>query len=51
VGHVFVDAEPSWTGSEVVRFLADTGATYTVIPDDLARRIGVALSPRSLNVA
>ena len=47
---MFVDAELSWTGSEVVRFLADTGATYTVIPNDLAHRIGVALSPKSLNV-
>lgn len=50
MGHVFVDAELSWSGSEAVRFLVDTGATYTVIPSDLATRLGIAISPRSLSV-
>jgi clan AA aspartic protease len=50
MGHVFADAELSWTGAETVRFLADTGATYTVIPADLASRLGLPLSPRPMNV-
>jgi clan AA aspartic protease len=50
VGHVFVDAELSWTGVETVRFLAVTGATYTVIPRDVAERVGLATSPRPMNV-
>jgi clan AA aspartic protease len=50
VGHVFVEAELSWTGVERVRFLADTGATYTVIPRDIADRLGLAASPRPMNV-
>lgn len=50
MGHVFVEAELSWTTAERVRFLADTGATYTVIPADIAGRLGVAVSPRPMNV-
>jgi aspartyl protease family protein len=45
-----IEAELSWTGHEVVRFLADTGATYTVIPEDLAKRLGLAASPRPMTV-
>jgi aspartyl protease family protein len=50
VGHVFVDAELSWTGAETLRLLADTGATYTVIPKPVADRLGVAVSPRPIQV-
>ncbi|HEY3233424.1 MAG TPA: retroviral-like aspartic protease family protein [Polyangiaceae bacterium] len=50
MGHVFVEAELSWTTDERVRLLADTGATYTVIPADAARRLGIAVSPRPMNV-
>ena len=50
MGHVFVDAELSWTQEESVRFLADTGATYTVLPEDLAERLGAVRSPRPMNV-
>jgi predicted aspartyl protease len=50
MGHVFVQAELSWTGVQAVRFLADTGATYTVIPSALAERLGLALSPQPINV-
>ncbi len=35
---------------ETVRFLADTGATYTVIPSDVAQRLGIAVSPRPMSV-
>jgi clan AA aspartic protease len=50
MGHVFVDAELSWTGAETLRLLADTGATYTVIPKPVADRLGVAISPRPMRV-
>jgi clan AA aspartic protease len=50
MGHVFVDAELSWSTSAKVRLLADTGATYTVIPRDVAEQLGLALSPRPMNV-
>jgi clan AA aspartic protease len=50
MGHVFVDAELSWTSSETVRMLADTGATYTVVPEDVAARLGLVSSPRPMAV-
>jgi clan AA aspartic protease len=50
MGHVFVDAELSWTGTEVVRLLADTGATYTVLPTDVGARLGLVSSPRPMSV-
>ncbi len=50
MGHVFVDAELSWTGTEELRLLPDTGANYTVIPKSVAERIGVAISPRPMQV-
>ena len=50
MGHVIVDTELSWTGTENVRLLVDTGATYTVIPADLAARLGLAVSPRPMTV-
>jgi clan AA aspartic protease len=50
MGHVFVEAELSWSSSETVRLLADTGATHTVLPADVARRLGLALSPRPMMV-
>jgi clan AA aspartic protease len=50
MGHVFVDAQMSWTASETVRLLVDTGATYTVVPADLAGRLGVAISPLPMQV-
>ena len=50
MGHVFVNAELSWTGTETVRLLADAGATYTVIPSPVAERLGVAISPRPIQV-
>lgn len=50
MGHVFVTAELSWVNAEQVRLLVDTGATYTLLPEDLARRLGIAPSPRSVRV-
>jgi len=34
-----------------VRMLVDTGATYTLLPEDLADRLGVVRSPRPIRVA
>jgi clan AA aspartic protease len=51
MGHVFVDAQLSWTTSETVRFLVDTGATYTVLPEDIAGRLGIAVSPLPMQVS
>ncbi|MBI4701180.1 MAG: retroviral-like aspartic protease family protein [Deltaproteobacteria bacterium] len=45
MGHVYVDATLSWATSEPVRLLVDTGATYGIVPADLAARLGLPLSP------
>jgi len=45
MGHVLVEAELSWKRTAKVRMLVDTGATRTVLPSDLARRLGIAPSP------
>ena len=50
MGHVFVEADLSWKRKARVRMLVDTGATHTVLPEDLAARLGVAKSPRRLRV-
>lgn len=50
MGVLFVEADVSWHTEERVRFLVDTGATYTVVPEDLADRLGTVRSPRSLAV-
>src|SRR5438067_199179 len=50
MGHVFVNAELSWVNTEQVRLLVDTGATYTLLPEDLVQRLGIAPSPRTVRV-
>jgi clan AA aspartic protease len=50
MGHVFVEAELSWSRTERVRLLIDTGATYTLLPEDLAQRLGIIPSPRPVRV-
>lgn len=45
MGHVYVDADVSWSREERVRFLVDTGATYAIIPADIAARLGLPISP------
>jgi clan AA aspartic protease len=50
MGHVHVDAELAATGEERVRLLVDTGATYALVPEDLADRLGLVRSPRSVRV-
>jgi aspartyl protease family protein len=41
MGHVYVDATVTAKRKEKIRFLVDTGATYSLVPPDLARRIGM----------
>lgn len=50
MGHVFVEAELSWKRTAKLRMLVDTGATHTVLPEELARRLGIPKSPRRLRV-
>lgn len=50
MGHVYVDADVSWVNTERVHFLVDTGPTYTLLPEDLAVRLGITRSPRSVRV-
>ena len=44
MGHVHIEAVVTGNAaSRPVRFLVDTGATYTMLPEAVAREIGVAL--------
>jgi aspartyl protease family protein len=40
MGHVYVEARISGRRQARVRFLVDTGATHTIIPPALVRRVG-----------
>jgi clan AA aspartic protease len=53
MGHVFADAYVEGLKSgEKVKMLVDTGATLTMIPRDLAERLGVpTLKPRRVGLA
>ena len=48
MGHVTVDAELAGARRARVRILVDTGATYTVLPADLAQRLKITEAPRRL---
>jgi clan AA aspartic protease len=50
MAHVFADAELSWRRTARVRVLVDAGATHSVLPADLAERLGVVRSPRPIRV-
>jgi clan AA aspartic protease len=50
MGHVVVEAELAGARRQRVRLLVDTGATYTVLPADLARRLEITEAPRRLRV-
>jgi clan AA aspartic protease len=50
MGHVRVHATVSARRSETVDFLVDTGSTFSVIPPDLADRIGAVLLPKRFTV-
>ena len=50
MGRVFADVELSWKGTERARLLVDTGATYTLLPEDMVQRLGITPSPRAVRV-
>jgi clan AA aspartic protease len=50
MGHMPIEAGLSWKRRKKVRVLADTGATHTMLPADLANRLGVMRSPRKVRV-
>ena len=45
VGHVHVDATIRGRRPASVRFVVDTGATYSLISADLAKRVGIEAGP------
>jgi clan AA aspartic protease len=47
---MLVEAELAAKRKAKVPMLVDTGATHTVLPSDLANRLGIALSPHRLRV-
>jgi len=51
VGHVSVIATVSARRTANAQFLVDTGATHTIIPPSLARRVGAPTLPQSFEVA
>src|SRR5262245_57830034 len=50
MGHVFQDVELRARRTAKVRMLVDTGATYSVIPDQLARALGITRIRRSVPI-
>jgi len=50
MGHVVVDAELAGARRARVRVLVNTGATYSVLPADLAKRLRITEAPRRLKV-
>jgi clan AA aspartic protease len=50
MGHLYADADLAWDREERVRVLVDTGATYALLPEDLADRLGLVRSPRPVTV-
>jgi len=51
VGHVYADARVFARRSVTTRFRVDTGATYTIVPPQLAREVGATVLPRRFRVA
>lgn len=50
MGQVFADVELEGRRRAQVRMLVDTGATHTLIPSDIADRLGVVPLPRRVRV-
>ncbi|MBI2206647.1 MAG: retroviral-like aspartic protease family protein [Candidatus Rokubacteria bacterium] len=48
VGHFHQDVRLKAKKSRTVRMFVDTGATYSIIPDDVARAIGLVRPERSI---
>jgi clan AA aspartic protease len=51
MGHVYADARIFVRRSAAVRFLVDTGATYTIVPPSITRRVGASPLPRKFRVS
>jgi clan AA aspartic protease len=51
MGHVYVDAEVFARHRMRVRFLVDTGATYTIVPTTVARAAGATPLPTRFAVS
>ena len=51
MGHVVVTARVSAQRSANAQFLVDTGATHTIIPPALARRVGAPILPQRFAVS
>ncbi len=50
MGHVYVDARVFARRSAKVRFLVDTGATYSIVPPALARQVRATSLPAKFGV-
>ena len=50
MGHVFVDVRLTGKRSATVSMLVDTGATHTMLPADLAKRLGIVSLRRKIKV-
>lgn len=50
MGHIHQDVRLEAKKAAVVRMLVDTGATFSVIPPSLARRLGIKRPRRFVNV-
>jgi clan AA aspartic protease len=51
MAHVFVEASVSARRTATVRFLVDTGATYTIVPPALIRKVGAPVLGRRFRVS
>jgi aspartyl protease family protein len=51
MGHVHVEAQVSARRRKKVRFLVDTGATYTIIPEELVEDLGIEPLPQRFRVS
>ncbi len=50
MGHVYVTAKLLGKREKSAKFLVDTGATYSLIPPDMAKEVGLALAERKMTV-
>jgi len=51
MAHVYVKARVSARRSATVEFLLDTGATFSIVPPALARKVGAPSLPRKFVVS
>ncbi len=50
MGHILVQVDLAWKKRIRLKMLVDTGATHSVLPIDVARRLGIPKSPRKVKV-